>query len=129
MGSEGYLLSQFLSPRTNKRTDEYGGSFVNRSKIALEIVRNVREQTSSDFIIIFRLSLLDLVEEGLHFDESVALALKLQEAGVTIMNTGIGWHEARIPTIVTGVPRAAFRYLTAEIKKVLKICTDLHQLR
>ena len=91
MGSEGYLLSQFLAPRTNLRTDDYGGSLENRARLPLEIVRQTREAVGPDFIIIFRLSLLDLVEGGLSFDESVQMAHWLQEAGASILNTGIGW--------------------------------------
>jgi 2,4-dienoyl-CoA reductase (NADPH2) len=118
MGSEGYLLSQFLSPRTNQRTDEYGGSTLeNRARMALEIVQQVRAATSPNFIVIFRLSLLDLVQGGLFFQESVELAIKLQEAGVTIINTGIGWHEARVPTIATSVPRAAFAFTTQQLRE------------
>lgn len=95
MGSEGYLLSQFLSPATNLRTDDYGGSFANRSRFPLEIVQAVRQATGPEFIIIFRISLLDLVEGGTSWDESLALAAALEKAGVTILNTGIGWHEVR----------------------------------
>ena len=105
MGSEGYLLSQFFCPRTNLRTDEYGGNLEGRSKLALEIVRQTRQAVGKDFILIFRLSLLDLVEGGLSFDECLTLAQQLQDAGITILNTGIGWHEARVPTIVTTTPR------------------------
>ena len=120
MGSEGYLLSQFLTPRTNPhRMDSYGGeSLQDRARMALEIVRQTREATSEDFIIIFRLSLLDLVEEGLAFwEETIELAHLLQEAGTTILNTGVGWHEARVPTIATSVPRGAFAFPTGELKK------------
>jgi 2,4-dienoyl-CoA reductase (NADPH2) len=116
MGSEGYLLSQFLAPRTNHRTDEYGGSLANRARLPLEIVRQTRQAVGLDFIIIFRLSLLDLVKDGLSFDESVQMAHWLQDAGVTIINTGIGWHEARVPTIATSVPRAAFGFPTTALR-------------
>ena len=116
MGSEGYLLSQFLSPRTNHRTDDYGGSLANRARFPLEIVRQTREAVGKDFIIVFRLSLLDLVEDGLLFEESVQLAGELEAAGCTILNTGIGWHEARVPTIATSVPRGAFVFPTAALK-------------
>lgn len=117
MGSEGYLLSQFLSPRTNQRTDDYGNaSLANRARLALEIVQQTRAAVGNDFIIIFRLSLLDLVQDGLAFEESLQLATWLQDAGCTILNTGIGWHEARVPTISTTVPRAAFAFPTHALK-------------
>ncbi|GKZ00169.1 hypothetical protein MPSEU_000970100 [Mayamaea pseudoterrestris] len=112
MASEGYLLSQFLSPKTNLRQDDYGGSLKNRARFALDIVRETREAVGKDFIIIFRLSLLDLVQDGLLFEESLELAVELEAAGVTILNTGIGWHEARVPTISTVVPRGAFAFCT-----------------
>ena len=108
MGSEGYLINQFLVERTNKRTDEWGGSYSNRMRFATEIVRKAREVCGSDFIIIYRLSMLDLVPDGSTWDEVVQLAKALEEAGVSILNTGIGWHEARVPTIATMVPRRAF---------------------
>ena len=117
MGSEGYLLSQFLSPRTNRRSDQYGGSLPNRARMPLEIIRQTREAVGQDFIIIFRLSLLDLVEDGLLFEESVELAGEIERAGATILNTGIGWHEARVPTIATSVPRAAFAFPTQKLKE------------
>jgi len=117
MGSEGYLLSQFLSPATNLRTDDYGGSFANRSRFPLEIVESVRQATGPEFIIIFRISLLDLVEGGTSWEESLALAAALEKAGVTILNTGIGWHEARVPTIATAVPRGAFTFCTRQLKE------------
>ena len=119
MGSEGYLLTQFLSPRTNLRTDEYGGSFDNRARLALEIVRQTRQAVGKDFILIFRISLLDLVDDALAFDECLALAQQLQDAGATILNTGIGWHEARVPTIATSVPRGAFGFPTKALKQQL----------
>ena len=121
MGSEGYLLNQFLSRHVNKRTDEYGGDIQNRMKFAVDVVKAVREATSEDFIILFRLSVIDLVKDGNVMDEVITVAKALEEAGVTIMNTGIGWHEARVPTIVTSVPRAAFVDFTAEIKKHISI--------
>lgn len=117
MGSEGYLLSQFLSPRTNHRTDEYGGNFANRARFPLEIVRSIRKAVNEDFIIIFRISLLDLVEGGMSWEETLELAPALEEAGVTILNTGIGWHEARVPTITTAVPRGAFGFATKRLKE------------
>ena len=121
MGSEGYLLNQFLSRHVNKRTDEYGGDIENRMKFAVDVVKAVREATGEDFIILFRLSVIDLVKDGNVMDEVITVAKALEEAGVTIMNTGIGWHEARVPTIVTSVPRAAFVDFTAEIKKHISI--------
>ncbi len=116
MGSEGYLINQFIVSKTNKRTDEWGGSFENRIRFPVEIVRRVREKAGSDFIIIYRLSMLDLVKNGSSWEEVVALAQKIEQAGVTIINTGIGWHEARVPTIATVVPRAAFTWVTAKLK-------------
>ncbi|RLV61206.1 NADPH-dependent 2,4-dienoyl-CoA reductase [Parashewanella curva] len=116
MGSEGYLINQFISKKTNKRDDEWGGSFENRCRLALEIVKGIRAKLGTEFIIIFRLSMLDLVEEGSTWDEVIQLAKWLEEAGVTIINTGIGWHEARIPTIASSVPRAAFSWVTAKLK-------------
>lgn len=121
MGSEGYLINQFLCSRTNKRNDKWGGSYQNRMRFALEIVKASREKVGKEFIIIFRLSMLDLVEEGSTWDEVVELAKALEQAGVTIINTGIGWHEARIPTIATSVPRAAFSWVTAKMKKEVSI--------
>ena len=121
MGSEGYLLNQFLSRHVNKRMDEYGGDIQNRMKFAVDVVKAVREATGEDFIILFRLSVIDLVKDGNVMDEVITVAKALEEAGVTIMNTGIGWHEARVPTIVTSVPRAAFVDFTAEIKKHISI--------
>ena len=116
MGSEGYLINEFIAERTNHRTDEWGGSYNNRIRFPLEIVRAVREAVGPDFIIIFRLSMLDLVEGGSTLAEVIELAQALEQAGVTILNTGIGWHEARIPTIATSVPRAAFTWVTEELK-------------
>jgi len=108
MGSEGYLLNQFLAPRTNKRTDAWGGSPANRRRLPVEIVRRTRAAVGSDFIIDYRLSMADYVEDGQSWDETVALARDVESAGATLINTGIGWHEARVPTIVTSVPPAAF---------------------
>jgi 2,4-dienoyl-CoA reductase (NADPH2) len=121
MGSEGYLINEFIAPQTNMRTDEWGGSFENRIRFAVETVRQVREATGPDFIIIFRLSMLDLVEKGSTWDEVVALAKAIEAAGATIINTGIGWHEARIPTIATMVPRAAFAWVTQRLMGEVKI--------
>ncbi|WP_230658468.1 NADPH-dependent 2,4-dienoyl-CoA reductase [Psychrobacter sp. I-STPA10] len=121
MGSEGYLLNQFLSSHVNQRSDEYGGDIYARMKFPLNVVRAVREAVGSDFIIIFRLSMLDLVKDGNVMDEVITVAKALEEAGVTIINTGIGWHEARVPTIVTSVPRAAFVDFTHEVKKHVSI--------
>ena len=116
MGSEGYFINQFLCPRTNHRDDEWGGSFENRSRIAVEIVNAVRQKVGTDFIIIFRLSMLDLVEGGSNWDEVVALAKLIEQSGATLINTGIGWHEARVPTIGTMVPRGAFSWITERMK-------------
>ena len=121
MGSEGYLINQFIAKRTNKRTDSWGGSYENRIRFPLEVVKSVRETVGENFIIIFRLSMLDLVEEGSTKEEVIQLAKALEDAGVTILNTGIGWHEARIPTIATSVPRAAFSNITAQIKEHVSI--------
>ncbi len=121
MGSEGYLINQFIAPQTNQRTDEWGGSFANRIRFAVETVRATRAKVGADFIIIFRLSMLDLVEGGSTWDEVVELARAIEAAGATIINTGIGWHEARIPTIATMVPRAAFAWVTRRLKGVVKI--------
>jgi 2,4-dienoyl-CoA reductase (NADPH2) len=117
MGSEGYFINQFITPRTNQRNDEWGGNFENRIKLPLAIVKEVKRAVGDDFIIIFRLSMLDLVENGSSWDEVVELAKQLERAGVTMINTGIGWHESRIPTIATMVPRAAFSWITKEMKK------------
>jgi len=116
MGSEGYLINQFLALRTNQRDDEWGGSYQQRMRFAVEIVRKVRERAGDDFIIIYRLSMLDLVEGGSHFEEAIQLAQAIEQAGATLINTGIGWHEARIPTIATSVPRGAFRWVTKKLK-------------
>lgn len=116
MGSEGYLINEFLTLRTNQRTDEWGGDYANRMRFAVEVVRAVRQRAGNDFIIIFRLSMLDLVEDGGTFDETVQLAQAIEAAGATLINTGIGWHEARIPTIATSVPRGAFSWVTRKLK-------------
>lgn len=116
MASEGYLINEFIAPETNRRSDEWGGSAENRSRFAVDIVRRVRAAVGPNFIIIFRLSLLDLVEGGSTWDEVVALAKAVEAAGATLINSGIGWHEARIPTIVTKVPRAAFTFVTHRLK-------------
>ena len=121
MGSEGYLINQFIAPQTNQRDDEWGGSFLNRIRFPVAIVRRTRESVGPDFIIIYRLSMLDLVEGGSTWDEVVALAQAIEAAGATIINTGIGWHEARIPTIATMVPRAAFAWVTRRMKSNVKI--------
>ncbi|MEN8119049.1 MAG: NADPH-dependent 2,4-dienoyl-CoA reductase [Bacteroidota bacterium] len=121
MGSEGYLINQFIVAKTNHRTDEWGGSYENRIKFPLEIVKRVRKEVGENFIIIFRLSMLDLVKDGSNWEEVVQLAKELQKAGVSIINTGIGWHEARIPTIATMVPRAAFSWVTKKMKGELNI--------
>ncbi|GLS25342.1 FAD-dependent oxidoreductase [Marinibactrum halimedae] len=121
MGSEGYFLNQFLAQRTNQRDDEWGGSYENRMRLPVEVVRRVREAVGENFIIIYRLSMLDLVEGGSDFDEIVALGKAIEKAGATILNTGIGWHEARIPTIATKVPRAAFTWVTAKFKSHFSI--------
>ena len=121
MGSEGYLINQFIAPQTNHRTDEWGGPFENRIRFAIEIVRATREKVGPNFIIIFRLSMLDLVEGGSTWDEVVQLAKAIEAAGATIINTGIGWHEARIPTIATMVPHAAFAWVTKRLKGEVKI--------
>jgi 2,4-dienoyl-CoA reductase (NADPH2) len=115
MGSEGYFLNQFLVTHTNKRTDRWGGSYENRMRLPIEVVRRTREAVGSDFIIIYRLSMIDLVPDGSTHDEVVQLAQKIEQAGATIINTGIGWHEARIPTIATSVPRAAFAWVTKKL--------------
>ena len=116
MGSEGYLINEFIAAQTNQRDDEYGGSYENRIRFPLQIVRRTRERVGANFILIFRLSMLDLVEGGSTHEEVVQLAQALEAAGVTILNTGIGWHEARIPTIATKVPRAAWAWVTEQLK-------------
>ncbi|WP_152206368.1 FAD-dependent oxidoreductase [Marinobacter changyiensis] len=121
MGSEGYFINQFIVAHTNHRTDAWGGSYENRIRLPIEIVRRVRERVGSDFIIIYRLSMLDLIEEGSTWDEVVVLAKAIEKAGATIINTGIGWHEARVPTIATSVPRGAFSKVTARLKDEVSI--------
>ncbi|EGH22675.1 MULTISPECIES: NADPH-dependent 2,4-dienoyl-CoA reductase [Pseudomonas syringae group genomosp. 2] len=121
MGSEGYFINQFLAAHTNHRTDRWGGSYENRMRLAVEIVTQVREAVGADFIIIFRLSMLDLVEGGSTWEEIVQLAKAVEQAGATLINTGIGWHEARIPTIATKVPRAAFSKVTAKLRGSVKV--------
>jgi len=116
MGSEGYLINEFLAPRTNQRNDAWGGDATRRMRFAVEIVRRVHEACGPDFILIYRLSMLELVENGSAWDEIVAQAKAVEAAGATIINTGIGWHEARVPTIATSVPRAAFADVTARMK-------------
>ena len=121
MGSEGYFINQFLVTHVNKRTDRWGGSYENRMRLPVEIVRRVREGVGANFIIIYRLSMLDLIEDGSTWDEVVMLAKAVEQAGATIINTGIGWHEARIPTIATKVPRGAFTRVTAKLKGEVSI--------
>jgi len=116
MGSEGYFINQFIVPRTNRRQDEWGGSFENRIRLPVEILKAIRNEVGADFILIYRLSMLDLVEGGSSWEEVVALARAVEEAGADIINTGIGWHEARIPTIATTVPRAAFTWVTRKLR-------------
>jgi 2,4-dienoyl-CoA reductase (NADPH2) len=120
MGSEGYLINQFIAPRTNQRLDEWGGSFENRMRFPESIMRAVREAAGNDFIVIFRISMLDLVDKGSSWDEVGQLALAIEAAGATLINTGIGWHEARIPTIATVVPRGAYAWVTKRLKGKLR---------
>ncbi|MCW2257798.1 2,4-dienoyl-CoA reductase (NADPH2) [Providencia alcalifaciens] len=115
MGSEGYLINQFITKRTNHRTDEWGGSYNNRIRFPLEIVRQIRQAVGQHFIIIYRLSMLDLVEDGSNWEEIEYLAKAIEQAGASMINTGIGWHEARVPTIVTQVPRSAFSWVTEKL--------------
>ncbi|WP_252728508.1 NADPH-dependent 2,4-dienoyl-CoA reductase [Alteromonas sp. C1M14] len=121
MGSEGYFLNQFIAKRTNHREDNWGGDYENRMRLPIEVVRRVREAVGEAFILIYRLSMLDLVEGGSSYDEVVELGLAVASAGATIINTGIGWHEARIPTIATRVPRAGFTWVTAKFKQALTV--------
>ena len=116
MGSEGYLINQFIVPKTNQRSDSWGGSFENRIRFPVEIVGQTRAKVGAEFIIIYRLSMLDLVKNGSSWDQVISLARKIEAAGATIINSGIGWHEARIPTIATVVPRAAFTWVTAKVR-------------
>jgi len=120
MGSEGYLINEFVSVKTNKRTDKWGGSFENRIQFPLEIIRKTREAVGENFILIFRLSMLDLVEEGNTWEETVHFAKEIEKAGATIINTGIGWHEARVPTIATMVPRGGFSWVTQKMMNEIK---------
>ncbi|MEV4874960.1 NADPH-dependent 2,4-dienoyl-CoA reductase [Streptomyces cyaneofuscatus] len=121
MGSEGYLINEFIVSATNHRTDRWGGSYENRIRFPVEIVRRVRERVGSDFILIYRLSMLDLVPGGSTLEEVVTLAKEIEAAGATIINTGIGWHEARIPTIATSVPRAAFTWVTERVRGAVSL--------
>jgi 2,4-dienoyl-CoA reductase (NADPH2) len=121
MGSEGYLVNEFIARRTNHRTDDWGGSYENRIRLPLEIVRRTRERVGPDFLLVFRLSMLDLVEDGSTLDEVVRLAQGLAAAGVDLLNTGIGWHEARVPTIAMTVPRGAFAWVTARLRGAVDV--------
>ncbi|MBF0573533.1 MAG: FAD-dependent oxidoreductase [Desulfamplus sp.] len=121
MGSEGYFINQFIAKATNHRNDMWGGSFENRTRLPIEIIKKVREKTGDNFIIIYRLSMIDLVKDGSSWDEVVELAQKVEAAGVTIINTGIGWHEARVPTIAGIVPRAAFTWVTSRLMGKVKV--------
>ncbi len=121
MGSEGYLINQFIVEHTNKRTDQWGGSYKNRMRFPIEVVKAVRKACGPNFIIIYRLSMLDLVKQGSNLDEVIELAKAIEAAGATIINTGIGWHEARVPTIATMVPRAGFTWVTKHLKGHVKI--------
>lgn len=120
MGSEGYFINQFLVTHTNERDDEWGGDYANRMRLAIEIVQRVREATGPDFIIIYRLSMIDLIPAGSSWDEAVQLAKAIARAGATLINTGIGWHEARVPTIATSVPRGAFAWVTKKMRTELR---------
>ncbi len=117
MGSEGYFINQFIVTRTNQRDDDWGGDYQNRIRFAIEVVKRVRQRVGDDFILIYRLSMIDLVEDGSNFDEVVMLGKAIEQAGATLINSGIGWHEARIPTIATKVPRAAFTWATAKVRQ------------
>ncbi|MCC5974434.1 MAG: FAD-dependent oxidoreductase [Rubellimicrobium sp.] len=119
MGSEGYFLNQFLAPRTNRRTDRWGGSFENRARLPVEVVRRIRAAVGREFLLIYRISLVDLVPEGQSWDEVTQLARLIEAAGADILNSGIGWHEARVPTIATSVPRRAFAALTGRLRGVV----------
>ncbi len=121
MGSEGYLINQFIVEHTNKRSDKWGGSYANRMRLPITLVKSIREAVGDDFIIIYRLSMLDLIEKGSTWQEVVELGKEIEKAGATIINTGIGWHEARIPTIATSVPRAAFTWVTKKMKEEVSI--------
>ena len=121
MGSEGYLINQFIVEHTNRRKDKWGGSYQNRMRLPITLVKSIREALGEDFIIIYRLSMLDLIKKGSTWEEVVELGKEIEKAGATIINTGIGWHEARIPTIVTSVPRAAFTWVTKKMKEEVSI--------
>ncbi|MFM9699733.1 FAD-dependent oxidoreductase [Streptomyces europaeiscabiei] len=121
MGSEGYLINEFIAAGTNHRDDRWGGSYENRTRFPVEIVRRVREAVGEDFIVVYRLSMLDLVPGGSSFDEVVTLAKAVEAAGATIINTGIGWHEARIPTIATSVPRGAYSWVTRRLMGAVSV--------
>ncbi|MFJ9823217.1 FAD-dependent oxidoreductase [Streptomyces sp. NPDC101160] len=121
MGSEGYLINEFIAAATNQRTDRWGGSYENRTRFPLEIVRRIRERVGEEFIVVYRLSMLDLVPGGSTLDEVVALAKEIEAAGATIINTGIGWHEARIPTIATSVPRGAYTWVTKRLMGAVSV--------
>jgi len=121
MGSEGYLINQFIVKRTNKRLDSWGGDYNNRMRLPIELVKQIRAAVGKEFIIIYRLSMLDLVEKGSSWEEVVQLGKEIEKAGATIINTGIGWHESRIPTIATSVPRGAFTWVTKKMKEELSI--------
>ena len=117
MGSEGYFINQFLVEHTNRRDDQWGGSFENRMRLPVEIVSRIREAVGRDFIIVYRLSILDLIPNGQSWDEVLQMAKAISSAGATILNSGIGWHEARIPTIATSVPRGAFTWVTGKLRR------------
>jgi 2,4-dienoyl-CoA reductase (NADPH2) len=119
MGSEGYFINQFLVSHTNHRRDRWGGDYSNRMRLAVEVVRRVREAVGPDFILIYRISLIDLIPDGSTWPEVMQLARAVTEAGASILNTGIGWHEARVPTIATSVPRAAFAWVTKKLRSAL----------
>jgi 2,4-dienoyl-CoA reductase (NADPH2) len=121
MGSEGYLINQFLTTRGNERDDEWGGDFQRRMRFPLELIRRIRARVGERFILVYRLSMLDLVPDGQTFDEVITLAREVEKAGVNIINTGIGWHEAKIPTIATMVPRGAFTWVTRKVKEAVNI--------
>lgn len=121
MGSEGYLINQFIVTRTNKRDDKWGGSYENRIRFPLEIIKAVKKAVGDDFITIYRLSMIDLVKGGSNWPEVVQLAKEVEKAGATIINTGIGWHEARVPTITTSVPRRAFTWVTKKLREEVSV--------
>ncbi len=121
MGSEGYFINQFLVPRTNRRSDGWGGSFENRMRLPVEIVKRTRERVGPNFIIIYRLSMIDMLADGNSWEEVVALGQAIEQAGATIINTGIGWHETRVPTIATSVPRAAFTWVTRKLRDAVSL--------